>query len=326
MLVGIAGVNIGYYWFETETNKKVIKLQIEGESLALKGNFAAALQRFKEANTLRPNYEIIQANIESTEEANRLNEMFKDFTKHVEEKRLEKASNVIESIQKKIDNREGILFEKLENELEKKETMLMFYEIKEEIKSLTTISELGNRFILLADFDFKEAEKVKEDIKKKILSISIDQVNQALGAKRFDEASAIVEEALQYLPKDKQLIELQENIKNKKTEYEKQLSETSEPTIEGNEMDLTNLEVEINQNGDALMHGEIKNISTKKMKDIAVYYDVYDGDGRLLTSNVTYLNPSFLQPGETGRFNDTIKGPFEVVTVKVVEVTWYTVE
>jgi hypothetical protein len=83
------------------------------------------------------------------------------------------------------------------------------------------------------------------------------------------------------------------------------------------------LTAEVDEYGDLYVTGEVKNIATASIRSVTIYYSIYDENNSYIAEGSTTVYPYYLEPGESGTFDDVYYGVYQNVTVKIDNITWY---
>ena len=124
-----------------------------------------------------------------------------------------------------------------------------------------------------------------------------------------------------------------EKVKNEQVAFEKAEQERIEQAMKAAAqedlknrtaaVEVTALNANVDEYGDLYINGEIKNVATKGIYSITIYYTITDAEGNYLDDGFTTVYPYYVKPGDTGTFEDIYYGVNENAKVAIDNITWY---
>lgn len=328
------GVGVtGFYFHEVSKNDLVLALKTEAEAKAFDRNYEEAITLIQEAIALRPQYSVltemlneVHAVIDFSDDLNQLNEL-------LDTQQYQAAQAELLALNGTLAEQTGPLFHSFAPELEAIDMTITVGMIKEELDDLHTITQLHDKLQMIESLPAAEGEEVKKQILTKIVKLTMDDAIIKLDDKQFYEALMIVEHGLEYVPNDDKLLSLKERIEQEKFAFEQAEQERIEQALEAaaredlknrtEAVEVTFFEYSINDFGDLYIYGDVKNVATRPISSITIYYSVYDVNGFYIDSGTAYVYPYLLAPGGEGMFDDVFYFVYEDVTVEIDNITWY---
>ncbi|WP_417897933.1 zinc-ribbon domain-containing protein [Bacillus haimaensis] len=321
-----------FYFHETNVNAEVIALKDNAEELALEGKYEQAKSKLSSAIELRPRYYVLQNNLEVVMIAEELQAEMENTNTLIKDKKFEGAENELTRLNEKIAKLNGPLFQPIRKELAEKDTMIKVGKINSELDQLKTVDELARKLAVLSAIPSEEGKAVKEQILNRIVQITTTDAEAELEQKQFTKAISLTDKGLQYAINDKRLLSLKEKIEQTQTEFELAEQERIEKAMEAaakEDLKNRNAALEVvglkyveDDAGGMTITGEVKNIVSKTVSSITVYYNILSKDKTVLDTGFTTVYPYKLPPGEKAKFEDYYYGVFEDVTVEIENMTW----
>lgn len=321
-----------FYFHETNVNADVIALKDTAEELALEGKYEKAKSKLSSAIELRPRYYVLQNNLEVVMIAEELQAEMENTNTMIKDKKFEKAEKELTRLNEKIAKLNGPLFQPIRKELAEKDTMIKVGKINSELDQLKTVDELARKLAVLSAIPSEEGKAVKEQILNRIVQITTTNAEAELEQKQFTKAITLTDKGLQYAINDKRLLSLKEKIEQTQTEFELAEQERIEKAMEAaakEDLKNRNAALEVvglkyveDDAGGMTITGEVKNIASKTVSSITVYYNILSKDKTVLDTGFTTVYPYKLPPGEKAKFEDYYYGIFEDVTVEIENMTW----
>src|SRR5690606_14826834 len=307
---------------EQKKNNTVLDLQKSGESEALAGNYDAAIKAFDEAIDLRPDYEILQLNIEETNKAKEFSAQLDSVSKSISSQDFAGAEQVLATLKEQINTNNGPLFTNFQASITKEEERISIGKLMQEVASINTIDELASKLSELETMSSPEAESVRSEILNKIVQISNTEATDFLANGQFAEALNVVNKGLSYKSDDEGLLQLKEKIEQEKVAMEEQAAEEDLHNRTA-AVELLTFTANLEDNGDISIEGTIKSNATIPIYTIVLYYAVYDTNGEFLLEGSVNVEPNQLEPGDEGTFSAIISGVDQEATVEMYHATWY---
>lgn len=322
-----------YYFQEQKTNQEVLTLRKAAEKEALKEEYEKAIDLLEKASSKRPSYSILNEEIKVIKRAKDYQDAILSIGEKIKSSNFAEASKELASLKEKINQEQGSLFEQFPQKLEDREVKITVGSIKQELNALNSIDELGGKLTIITTLPEKEANAVKQEILKKIVQISTDQVEKFLADKQFSEAFTTIDKGLSFAVNDKKLLGLKERVQQDKLAFEKAEQQRIEKAMEAAaQEDLKNrtaavqvsdFSVEVDGYGDLHVSGSVKNVATTGINSITIYYTIYDEYGQYFDDSYTSVYPYYLASGEVGTFDDIYYGVYQNVNVEIDNITWY---
>jgi hypothetical protein len=323
---------VGDYTYQRYVNKKAEELRIAGESLALEGNIAAGKEKIADALRKRPNSPVLQTDMEVLRDAAAIDEAIKEAHEFSAKNKPAEALQKIEQAKKDLNNRKGSLYTMLSKQVQKEEAVATIAQIKSEMSAKKTIDELIPLLTKLDNFNEEEAKKAKLSIQGKISDIAYNNASKALREKDFTLAANVVDEALKYDSRNKKLVSFKETINQNKASFERAEQKRMEAAMEAaaaeemknrtQAVELVSVNSGIDMNGDFTVTGEVRNVATRPIASIRLYYDILDSAGQTVSTGSTYVYPILLDVGSTGNFEDTQYNTGDMASVHITRVEW----
>nr|WP_276569409.1 FxLYD domain-containing protein [Cytobacillus firmus] len=88
-------------------------------------------------------------------------------------------------------------------------------------------------------------------------------------------------------------------------------------------VEVLGLTAEVDEYGDLYVTGEVKNTATTAISSVTIYYSIYDENNGYIDEGVAIVYPYYLEPGESGAFDDMYYGVYQNATVTIDNITWY---
>ncbi|WP_458413464.1 FxLYD domain-containing protein [Schinkia sp. CFF1] len=323
-----------FYFYEKNMNEKVSSLNAKAEKSAINGKYMESKAELQKAIKLRPQSKELQQNYKTIELAINLTKELDHSSTLIKEKNFDQASKLLKNVQSSLNGTDKLtIFRPLENIVKEKETNLTVAKVRNELNKLTTVEELNQKLTTVSTIDAKEASVVKEQIKQKIVQIGYKNAEEQLKKKQFDKALGTVDQAITIVGKHEKLVTFKDRINQEQAAFEKAEQERIEQAmVLAAEEDIKNktaaVSVEnydyyLNEYGDLNISGTIKNVATKPISSITIYYSVYDNTGNFLGDFSTPVYPYYLESGESGSFEDVVSYVYVDSEVRIDHATWY---
>ncbi|AGX06402.1 hypothetical protein B14911_03764 [Bacillus sp. NRRL B-14911] len=330
----IAAIGLSYYYFqEKEVNAEVLGIMKSAEETALKGDYEASKKLLEEGISKRPEYTALKGNLDLVNLALELEGILDTASSKIKKTEFNAASKGLASLKSKINDSESPLFEPFKAKVEEKEVQIAVGTIKKELNGLKTVDELAGKLSILATLPEKEATPVKTEILNKIIQISTDDAEGKLKGKQFTDAFSIIDKGLEYATNDKKLLAFRDRVEQERSAFEQAEQQRIEQAMEAAaQEDLKNrtaavevlgVTAEVDEYGDLYVTGEVKNTATASISSVTIYYSVYDADNSYITDGSVTVYPYYLEPGESGSFDDIYYGIYQDATVDIDNITWY---
>lgn len=322
-----------FYAVQIRTSYDIDTLCEQAESLGLDGKFDDALRIINRELDIRPNNKaLINDKIMLSYGKDTLDHL-KIVDDDLNNNNYKPAENEIQLAEREIENLTGALHDKLEKMILAKKASVEVLKVKTQMNTNKNIDDLA---VLLSDmeqYDTDEARKASSELRKYIGNIAYDQANECLKVKDFVTALDLVNEGLTYDISNDKLSSFKNTISKQKDNFEKIEKESMEQAMEAaakedsiNKTAALNL-IEsngaFNNSGDFVISGKVKNIATKSVSMVKIFYTIYNSSGSTISNNSTYVFPNYISPGDIGDFENTEYGIPQESYIKITKMTWY---
>jgi hypothetical protein len=322
-----------YYFYEDSVNAQVLNLKNTAEELALKGEYEKAETKLNKAIKLRPEYLVLQENKKAVQLAQDFANILEQVTEKIKKKQFDEAAKELASLKEKVNAENGPLFEPFHIQIAEKEVAITVGKIKQEIDQLHTVDQLAEKLNVVSSLSTEEAKAVKEQIINKIVQISSDEAEKELQSKQFSDALAVLDKGLQYAVNDQKLLTFKEKVKQEQEAFERAEQERLEKAMEAAAqedlknktaaVEVSSLDVQVDDYGDLYIYGNIQNVATTSIYSVTIYYTITDMNGNYIDEGSTTVYPYYLNPGDSGTFEDIFYGVNQDVNVEITNITWY---
>ncbi|MBG9548832.1 FxLYD domain-containing protein [Cytobacillus firmus] len=330
----LVAVGLSYFYFqEKEVNAEVLDIKKSAEEKALEGNYETSKKLLEEGISKRPAYTALKDDLELVKLALELEKILESASSDIQKTEFDAASKSLASLKSKIGESESPLFEPFTTKVEEKEVQIAVGIIKKELNGLKSVDELAGKLSILATLPEKEADPVKTEILNKIIQFSTDDAEGKIKSKQFTEAFSIIDKGLEYASNDKKLLAFRDRVEQEKTAFEQAEQQRIEQAMEAAaQEDIKNrtaavevlgLTAEVDEFGDLYVTGEVKNTATTAISSVTIYYSIYDENNGYINEGVAIVYPYYLEPGESGAFDDMYYGVYQNATVTIDNITWY---
>lgn len=320
------------YLYELKVSKDVENLRVNAENLALQGKISEASSIVEKALNIRPNNKTLQADKKFLADGERVKAHISAVDDYVKKKDYNKALNELDKADKVISGSDGEIYTLFKKNIEDKRTGITVIQIKSEMNNKSSIKDLASLLTRIYHYNVKEAKDTSEELRKRISSVAYNDANELLKKSNFIAAIASVDEGLKYNPEDKKLTSFKEVIVNQKNSFEQAEQERLEQAMvaaaqedknnKTNAVEVIESNTEINKYGDFVIKGKIKNVATRPISSVQIYYAIYDENNNELGKGSTYVYPNNLNINDTGDFQNTEYGMVKGHHIKVTKITW----
>lgn len=331
-LVFVSGLLLAGYHHEAAINEEVIALQKKTEQSALKGNFDKALQYAEKGISLRNDYEVLKSEKELITRIQDYHQDMDYINELIQNNDLEQAAKEIDILTRIVSPHSSPLFSTIQKDLIKADVNVMVGEVKQQINKLNSIDELAEQLKTVSVLDDIEADMVKEQIQSKMVMIGSVKAEKDLSNKQFNSAIVTVDKALQYDGDNEKLLSLKEKIISEKASFEqaeqKRIEKAvsaakEEERLKAEAIDISNIEVKVDEFGDATTTGKIINTSSHPIHSITVQFTVLNKEGKEIEKGKTNVYPNEVKPGMEADFEHITYGVNEKITLKIKNISWF---
>jgi hypothetical protein len=254
--------------------------------------------------------------------------------KLVEENQYNEAIKSIDTLQEELKSRNGPIFERLSLSMGKQEEHIITAQAAHDLPSKDIINDLMPLLNTIKDYDSEEAVKTANDIRAKIIDLTHDKASSELKDKNFTVAMATVEEGLKLESDSAKLIGLKKTIETQKKEFEdaetERILKAREFATNENLKNTTAAVELISSNGyydenteNFIVEISVKNVATRPISNLVVYYDLLDEYGSVVGSSTGYVQPDILDVGESGSVYNYHYTDGSMTSVNVTNFEWY---
>ncbi|MBD1381590.1 FxLYD domain-containing protein [Metabacillus arenae] len=321
------------YKHEENVNAQVVDQQRKAEELALSGRYEEALSLLEAAKKDRTDYSVLKKEMDHIEFAQDISEQINDVNDHIKNTEFEEARTQIKTISKQLQGENTVLLSPLKANFQESSTNVTVGEIKKEINTLNSIDLLSDKLKSIAYLDNVEAAKVENQIVTRMVELSTKQAEDKLSRNHFNEASYIIEEALQYAVNNEKLISLKEKIEQERESFlvaervriEKAISaaKKEEEKNKNKAVEVKKLNVKLDDFGDAYIEGEVINNGTRDINSVVVEFIIKDKQGKEIEKGKTNIFPNTLHPNETGKLKHIVYGVKKDIKMEIRNMNWY---
>jgi hypothetical protein len=330
----IVSMILTFYYFQgLKMNEEVLDLKITAEEAALAGNYQKAKEYLLEAQAKRPTYTVLEQDLNAINEAIQYEQTLSLISEQIKKTQFSQASKELASLKDKLNRQSGPLFTPFYQQIDERNIGITVGTVKQELADLNTVDQLASKLSILASMPKKEASAVKEEILNKIVQISIDEAEAEVTNKQFSDAVNIIDTGLQYAINNEKLLSLKERVSQEKAAFELAEQQRIEQAMEAAAqedlknrtaaVEVSDFSVEVDEYGDLYLSGTVKNVATKAITGITIFYTIFDEKGEAIDTGDASVYPYELAPDAVGSFEDTYYGVSENVSVEIDNITWY---
>jgi len=331
--LAISGVSIAAaYAYQTNVNREVERLHATAERLALDGEWKEALGRIELALEKRPDHPALRDDRQVLMDTILLDEKLESANEDIAEKAFDEALESIDTVREQLETRSGAVYELLAEKAAEREESVVVAQAKDEYPAKESIEQLTPLLSTLKRYEGEDAKQTASAIVQKIAELAHAKATEELDAKNFTAALSTVGEALQHDEGNAKLTELKAKIEAEQTAYVEAEQQRIQSAMEAASMeDLRNRTeaVELvsvyayeDNYGYFNVEGEVRNVATRAISSVIVYFDILDAWGNVVASQSLYVDPYYLEIGETGTFYDYYYDDGLMNSVNVTYVEW----
>lgn len=326
-------LTLGCFVYEKKVSNDAENIRVEAETTALQGKISEAQKLVDKGLSLRPNNKTLQEDKKLLVEGDNIQKHIETLESHVKKQDYAKALEELDKADKEIGEKKGALYSLLKKNIEDKRTGITVLQIKSEMNNKKSIDELAPLLTKISNYTVKEATDTASELRKKIGVIAYNNANELLKKNDFTGAAASIEDGLKYTTDDKKLISFKDTIAKQKASFEKAEQQRIEQAMVAAAKEDTNnrtnavkvleTNASVNQYGDFVISGKVKNIATRPISSIKIYYTVYDANNNTLGTDYTYVYPDYLDINAEAEFQNTEYGAINGHHIKINNITWY---
>lgn len=331
--VVIASLGV-YYSYEFNINNKVEVLHKRAQTEALEGNYEAASDTLEEALKLRPSHTALQADVAIVAMAAKLEHAIDSAAKLLDEQDAAGAEKGLESVADNLNNRNEAIFNGIREQLVTQQDRLKALQLVGGLEELETVSDLVYALTTISGLSGEEAEAARRGVIDKIVAITDESAKQLLEKKKFNDAIAEVNKGLEYDKDNEQLLDLLDEIKTAKLQYERNEQQRLEQAMQqaaAEELknqtaavEVVKMETMLGEEGTLLIQGELKNAATRPIYNVSIEYSVKNAAGQTIGTGMAEATPEYVESGESMYVYGELPDVYEDQTTVVIDnVVWY---
>jgi len=302
----------GVFAFQTYVNMEVDRLHTEAERLALEGEWTEALERIDAALEKRPDHALLKNDRQVLLDTMLLDDKIVEASADLEAKQYDEAKQAVETVKDQLEDRSGAVYELLSAKADRQEETIVLTQVKNEYPEAATLEQLTPYLKLLKPYDSEEAKAASKEIAARIVDVAHKEASAALADKNFAAALSTISEAMLHAEDAGKLEELKAQVEAEQTAFEEAERERLASAMEAaSQEDLRNRTeaVELvsiyaypDEYGYFNIEGEVRNIATRPIGSVTLYFDILDVWGNVLYSDSLYVDTEYLGVDETGTF------------------------
>jgi hypothetical protein len=333
-LILVGSLITGIYFYQQSVNRSVVLLLQVGEKLAIEGNWKEGLVRIESALEKRPEHPVLLKDRSLLIDAMALEARVIDTDKMVEENRFNEALKTIDSLKEELKVRSGPLSEQLVLTTGIQEEHIILAQVTHDFPTMDKINDLMSLLNAIKDYDSVEAKKTDKNIRTKVIDLTHEKASSELKDKNFTVAMTTVDDGLKLDSSSIKLLDLKQMIQTTRKKFEDAEMERIQKAREyATNEDLKNktAAVElISSNGfynestgffDIEIH--LRNVATRPISSIVVYYDLLDNSGDIVGNGTGYVQPDILDINQSGSLYNYHYTDGGLASVNVTNFEWY---
>ncbi|WP_156290497.1 zinc-ribbon domain-containing protein [Oceanobacillus salinisoli] len=312
------------------------ELYTEGEQELLDGNYDQAIQSLEKALEHKKGFKQASITLDYIYQAMDTEKTVQHAEELAGNKQFQDALSLLNQVENELNHYNGQAVNQLIDDIKSKHDSIKIEQLYDELDQEPNIDELK---ILLWDAESigKDAEEITDTIRNEIIDYSFSKASELISEKQFTEAYLFVEDALKYAPDSEKLNSLKTTIDKERTTFETaqqqrieqamNIAQADQELNETNAIELTSSGIEIDNNGNLVVKGEVESVATIPIHSILVEYSLLGDNEKEILSNEVFVYPDTLYPDESGKFEFThydLNVKKEQMKLKVDKITWYT--
>lgn len=328
VLIGLGSV----YGYQSSINDKVEQTIQAAEKLALEGNLIEAKEQNHAALSIRKNHPILMDNQKIIEDALLIDQLIQEGQDLATGKKFNDGLAKVEQAKKTLKAREGAVYDLLTEKANGEAASITVAQVEAELASKNSIGELIPLLLKLDNYP-EESNKIKANVLEKMVNLATTGATKALQSKDYLAAQQTIEEVLKYDEKNSKLLGMRETISEEKSNFEKAEQKRLEVAIEASikqdiknrteAVELTYLDYGLDAYGSFYVIGEVKNVASRPIQSVLIYYEILDENGAFIKDGVSYVEPYYLDVEELGVFGNTHYDYYgEMKSVNMTRVEW----
>jgi tetratricopeptide (TPR) repeat protein len=329
----VAGLLLGYFFYEQQITSSAKEAFITGEKYAKKGDYKKAEKEFQHSLIQRPHFPEARLNLRLVTLAQDIDKQFQTLSKELKNNEYEGALNRLTKIEERLKPYKGKIADQLRDELKQERTITLVAQLKFDMKGKDSITDLEPILTRAEALNVPEAKTIANEIKNQIVEVTYNKASGYLKEKHFSDALQTVESGLKFNGKSEKLLTLQTSIKQQQKDFERAEQQRIEQAMAAaaqedehnktNAVNVLDVSVQLDEYGDAIITGSFENIATVPISSVELSYSLYTSDGTFYDSGFVYAMEYSLQPGEVGTFETYVYGVYEDLNVEIDKTSWY---
>ncbi|MEN2467324.1 zinc ribbon domain-containing protein [Ornithinibacillus sp. JPR2-1] len=310
------------YLSEQRKNDQVLELQQLAEANALEGNFTEATKLLEDAIEIRPDYDVLQQNLDEVNRAQTFADQLDAALTLSANQQFDQAEQELTTLTNQLAAENSPLFTSFEVLITAEEETITIEKIKLELPTITNIDELANKLNTLEALSNTEAEAVKTEIMDKIVQIAFEEASTLYTDGYFEEALAMLNKGLNYSSNNEQLLAFKDEIEQAITAFEEQAVQDDLHNRTA-AVEVTYFDAVLEENGDITISGTLISTATVPIYSLTVYLAIFDEEGNFLFEDVLFVEPYELNPGDEGIFEGVLEDVNQEAYIEITNITWY---
>ncbi|WP_339216405.1 zinc ribbon domain-containing protein [Ornithinibacillus sp. FSL M8-0202] len=310
------------YLSEQRKNDQVLELQQTAEANALEGNFTEATKLLEDAIEIRPDYDVLQQNLDEVNRAQTFADQLDAALTLSANQQFDQAEQELTTLTNQLAAENSPLFTSFEVLITAEEETITIEKIKLELPTITNIDELANKLHTLEGLSNTEAEAVKTEIMDKIVQIAFEEASTLYTDGYFEEALAMLNKGLNYSSNNEQLLAFKDEIEQAITAFEEQAVQDDLHNRTA-AVEVTYFDAVLEENGDITISGTLNSTATVPIYSLTVYLAIFDEEGNFLFEDVLFVEPYELNPGDEGIFEGVLEDVNQEAYIEITNITWY---
>ncbi|BBH22326.1 hypothetical protein Back11_36710 [Paenibacillus baekrokdamisoli] len=322
----------GDYFYQHHITKQVEGWLQEGERLSLEGKYTDGLEQIELALAKRPTHPVLLNDRSLLQDALKLKGSIVSAEKQASAKQYDQAIKNIGELQKTLKTRAGAVYDSLLKQSSEKEESFVVQQVTDGIAAKKTVSELVPYLAKLKPYTGEEATGTVKKVKQKIADISYEKATKELESKEFGTALQTVEDAIKLDGQNTKLLALQKTIKTRQEAFEQAEQQRIQRAVEASTkedlrnrtegIELLSINAGVDNYGNFVVNGMVKNIATRPISSVTIYYEILDSEGSVLYQNTAYVTPNYLAIGDEGSFSNDYYNDGVMASVSVTRLEW----
>ncbi|MTH53023.1 hypothetical protein GKZ89_06330 [Bacillus mangrovi] len=311
-LLLFTGTAFGMAASENSTNQKAESLHYEGEEYALNGEYSKAVDKLSKASDLRPQNTTIKKVKVEVESAKKAEDKLAAIDKNIKDKQFGEAKDNLNSVRNDLQSRDGEIFSPLEARIADQETDLVIEMVKTETAEMDTVDEIGEQLKKVYKLENAEAEEVKGQLIKKIVSICMADSEKYMKDKNFDAAISSLKTGMRYTNYENvELTGRLSQLEDEKLKYKDSLPVFLEKhwvKIDAKALKSKNPPIKLGKvvfeedQFSYVVKGKFENKMKTALNNPTLYLKIYDKKGKFIMNEEVPSNEVSIKGGKAAEF------------------------